>query len=258
MEDSWYYAESSDRSHGPMTVDELGRVLGSTANATNFLVWRPGMTAWARAADQPALSRYFSPPPLHPPNADPVPERLNFADAAGRAAGEVHPWRRYFARMLDLYVFYLVFFVFLGIAFPALFADTADKPGVDILYTILGMLAYVVFEGFCLNIFGTSLGKKLYGIRLQRDDSEGFTLSVTFRRSFLVWMRGLGFGIPLASLFTLIIAYNTLSSQGRTTWDRDCRCSVTHSELSALRWTSIIVIWIAMIAIYALILAMDK
>jgi hypothetical protein len=259
MEDNWYFAEAADRSYGPMTIDELGRILRTKANSVDFLVWCPDMPDWGRAGEQFALRRYFKPPPI--PSFDrgstagqPVVDRDDRSILIEEEPSSLHPWRRYFARMFDLYLFYLFFFFFLGIAFPKLFASS-DK-SLDSLYAIFGMAAYAIFEGFCLNVFGSSLGKRLYGIKLTRSEKEGFTLAVSFKRSFAVWARGLGIGIPIVALVTLIVAYQTLAKEKQTSWDRDFQCITTHNKLSALRWISIVFVWLLVLAIYIFLIAL--
>lgn len=261
MDDHWHYAESADHSYGPMTIEELGRVLRTRANSADFLVWRPGMSNWGRAGDQFALSRYLQPPPIArqssvPMQAPLVVERDDRLAVAAQESHDLHPWRRYFARAFDLYFFYLFFFFFLGLVVPELFSSS--EKGMDAVYAILGSGAYAVFESFSLNVFGTSLGKKLYGIRLMRTSEEGFPLPIAFKRSFAVWVRGLGFGIPLATLITLIVAYRTLSQERQTSWDRDFQCAVAHSKLSALRWIWILCVWFLMLGIYVGLLALGK
>lgn len=263
MDDHWYYAESSDRSHGPMNIEELGQILRSRANSIDFLVWCPGMPNWARAGDQFALRRYLGPPPIPTLHASqpsmPRPPQANLelrSTLPDTNEERLRPWRRYFARMFDLYLFSIVFFVLLGIAVPQLFASS-DK-GLDALYGIFAAAAYAIFEGFSLNVFGSSLGKKLYGIRLHGPDVGSLPLSLSFKRSFAVWARGLGVGIPIATLFTLIFAYQTLKKDGQTSWDRDFQCTVSHQELSGFRWFSIVAIWIALIFVYGALVALGN
>ena len=168
----------------------------------------------------------------------------------------LHPWRRYFARSFDLYLFFIVFFFFLGVTFPRLFENTGRVS--ESLFGIFGTAAYALFDGFWTNIFGNSPGKRLYGIRLVRTNGGGLDLGTSLRRSFTVYLKGLGLGIPLVSLITLIVAYNTLTSNGQTSWDRDLQCTVVHSELSALRWTLIVVIWVLLIAVYTGLVALGR
>jgi hypothetical protein len=263
MDDHWYYAEASDQSFGPMSLEKLGHILRAKANAADFLVWCHGMADWGRAGDQVTLRRYFQPPlvPTLPgaPKIIPALDRLAI-DADVRTtqvineSSKLHPWRRYFARMFDLYVFVLFFFLFLGMMFPALFASTDKSP--DLLYSIFGLAAYAIFEGFCLNVFGSSLGKRLYGIRLIRTSDDGFTLPVSFKRSFAVWVRGLGFGIPIAAVFTLTTAYRTLMREKQTSWDHDFQCITSHRKLSPLRWLLIVAVWLLLLSTYVFLVAL--
>jgi RDD family/GYF domain 2 len=259
MDDNWYCAEAADRSSGPMTIEELGRILRTKTNSVDFWVWCPGMPDWGRAGEQFALRRYFQPPPITPHSRSPasgqlVIDRDDRPILAKEEVSSLHPWRRYFARWFDLYIFYLFFFFFLGITFPRMF-EGYDK-SLDALFAIFGMAAYAVFEGFCLNVFGTSLGKRLYGIKLTRADKDGFILSVAFKRSFAVWVRGLGIGIPIVAIITSIVAYRTLKREKQTSWDRDFQCITTHSELSALRWISIVAVWLLIPVVYVFLIAL--
>jgi hypothetical protein len=253
MDDHWYYAEASNKSFGPMTIEELGRVLRNRTNSADFLVWSPGMGDWGRAGDQFTLMQYFQPTPHSSSTLD--PHAIEQEDSPS-----LHPWRRYFARIFDLYVFILVFFFFLGIAFPKLFegSDKSLDGLLNALYGILGSGAYAVFEGFCMNAFGGSLGKRLYGISVFRTNEEGFPLSISFRRSFAVWVRGLGLGVPLATFVTLIVAHGTLKREKQTSWDRDFQCAVGHKKLSAVRWIGILLAWLLVISIYAFLVALGN
>jgi hypothetical protein len=80
------------------------------------------------------------------------------------ATSATHPWARYFARLLDTSFFSFFFFFVLGVTFPSLFTSTGGKDtqrSLENLYGIAGLLAYVPFEAFCMNIFGTTLSKAL-------------------------------------------------------------------------------------------------
>jgi hypothetical protein len=281
MEDNWYYAETGAGSYGPMSEQDLGRVLRTRPSAPNFLVWCPGMADWARAADVQALRRFFAPqPPSLPPGRGmqgPQPkstvpnERLSEIAASTRilpsygpqpreneyASEKTHPWRRYFARMFDLWTFAFFLFFFLGLTFPELFGRKGSKEGqgLDSLYGIVAMLAYVPFEAFCMNALGSTLGKALYGIKVTDSLDHQLPLPISFRRAFAVWVRGLGIGIPIVALFTSISAYRTLSREGRTSWDRDFDCLVSFKHLSVVRLFILILAWTLLVGTYALSIA---
>src|SRR5262249_13382635 len=160
--------------------------------------------------------RRHTPPPLRASPGD------GLATATVATPSKLHPWRRYFARMIDLYIFILVFFFFLGITFPELFAaDRTSSRQNEYFYMFIGLVAYSIFETFCLNVFGTTLGKLIYGIRLASNVDNHIAFAVALKRSLAVWVRGIGLGIPIVTLVTVIVAYRTLLKDGQTTWDRD-------------------------------------
>jgi uncharacterized RDD family membrane protein YckC len=278
MEDNWYYAESGAGSYGPMSARDLGQVLRTRPSASNFLVWCPGMADWTRAADVQVLRQFFSPRPPPLPTGPrvesprPTPARLSELSAGARivpshasvlpeeenASAKIHPWRRYFARMFDLWTFSLIFFFFLGLTFPEFFGGKGSKgnQGLDGVSGLAAMLAYVPFEAFCLHAFGSTPGKALYGIRVRDSFGRELPLSISFKRAFAVWFRGLGLGIPIVALFTSISAYATLSREKQTSWDRDFNCLVSFRHLSVVGLLVLILAWTLLAGTFALLIAL--
>lgn len=82
---------------------------------------------------------------------------------------------------------------------------------------------------------------------------ERLRFLVALERSFLVWIRGLGLGIPIISLITEIVAYNHLLKFGQTSWDRDLHGTVIHGDLSAVRWFAIGAIWFVIVLVVFLV-----
>ncbi|MFN3656924.1 MAG: RDD family protein [Pseudolabrys sp.] len=252
MNNNWYYSETGEQSHGPISIEDLGRILVGKNNSANFLVWFPGMPDWTRAGNVADLKRYFqqnAPPPLRAKPNDAV-----VMAPVQSTPSVLHPWRRYFARILDLYIFMLIFFFFLGVAFPELSATNQTR-GTDYLYTLIGLAAYSVFETFCLNVFGTTFGKLLYGIRLETKAGDQIAFIAALKRSLSIWVRGLGLGIPIIALVTLVVAYRTLLKEGQTSWDRDFNFVVLHRDLSIFRWFVIAVAWLLLLSIWAILIA---
>jgi uncharacterized RDD family membrane protein YckC len=237
MEDDWHYAVTGDGARGPISKHELGRILADLGTGTSsLLVWRPGMSNWAPPGDVPALREFLQPR----------------VDGEPWPASVTHPWRRYFARILDTTFFVVVFFLFIGILFPSLFDSPPAKGAeraMEWLYQIAGFVAYAPFEAFCMHIFGNTVGKALYGIRVSAPTGGNMGLAVASKRSFHVLVRGIGLGIPVVCLITLLTSYNTLRHDGVTSWDRQLGCVVTHHPLSHLRIFMLTAAWIVLILI---------
>src|SRR5262249_17979727 len=126
------------------------------------------------------------------------------------------------------------------------------------IYAIVGLAAYAIFETFCLNIFGGTFGKKIYGIRLVPTQADRITFPAALKRSFSVWARGLGLGIPLVSFITILVAYFDLKKEGQTPWDRDLHFVVHHRDLSVLRWLLIAFVWLLLLSLYGVVIAAGK
>jgi hypothetical protein len=86
--------------------------------------------------------------------------------------------------------------------------------------------------------------------------SEGgrLTYASALSRSLDVWFRGFGMGIPLVSLFTLIIAHGKLTKTGVTSWDRDRGLQVTHSYIGPWR----IIVAVLLFLIFAVFVALGN
>jgi len=252
--DEWYYSTDGKQSLGPVSAEELGRILAAQGGAENVLAWRPGMANWAGAASVPELKSYLQPPPRPPEIAllDPTPvdhERK-------RESSAVHPWRRYFARIFDLYLFALVFFFALGLLAADWFSGPPSRSS-DLLLSFVSVATYSIFETFCLFVFGGTLGKLLYGIRLAPKSGGRIGLRLALKRSVAVWVQGMGIGIPIIALVTFVLAYRTLRREGQTNWDRDLKFVVLHRKLSYLRWFVVALVWFLILSTYAGLMALS-
>lgn len=142
------------------------------------------------------------------------------------------PWIRYWARIFDIYLFSVLGGTLLGLLYPELLERTSD-----ILLGVVVLLSWAVVESILLSVAGTTPGKSLLKIHIRRADGTEIGFRDALTRSLLVWWRGMGVGIPLISLFTLMTAYTNLTTQGMTSWDRDSGFVITHDEVG---WTRVV------------------
>jgi uncharacterized RDD family membrane protein YckC len=228
------------------------------------------MEKWSDARELPAFAELFRslPPPL-PSYVDPshqaarlvppqLPQQGVLAGAASQArtSALLHPWRRYFARQFDIVLFVFCASFAIGILFPTLVPE-GHSGGSDQVFGLLLLIAYIPIEGFLLNAFGTTFGKALYGIKVIKNDGAIAWRAATLR-SFYVWLRGLGVGIPIVTLFTLVNAYNKLKANGATTWDSQLGWTITHSEIGAARWLGVAASWIAIVGVWVVLISLGS
>ncbi|HET9485576.1 MAG TPA: RDD family protein [Xanthomonadales bacterium] len=146
--------------------------------------------------------------------------------------------RRFVARVLDTLTLGLLggslawawwgneFFASLG--FPL-----APEPWVLLFAAIL---AWIPIEALALAIFGTTPGKALLGLRVAQQDGKRASLGRAIKRGFQVLFRGLGLGIPVIGIITMIVAFARYTGQGRSSWDSDLGLEVRAEPIEAWRW----------------------
>lgn len=135
-----------------------------------------------------------------------------------------YPWRRYFARMLDMAVYDLLWASFLILAFniniPA--RDTWE----NLFDTFAAMLIMLFTEPLLLRAFGTTPGKAIFGIRVS--DPEGMRLSYSrgLKRTWEVIGAGMGYNIPIYNFFKLWRSYKLCGEMKTQPWDKNISCTI--------------------------------
>jgi uncharacterized RDD family membrane protein YckC len=168
-------------------------------------------------------------------------------------------WYRFFARQIDTCLLALpsVFLAFLGIglvASPA-FALSLQDPGIATLAAI-ALLCVVapLFEATVASLFGNTPGKALFGLRIQTVAGGRMTFGNQLKRAYKVMVYGLGFYMPLISLFTCISQFNQVKKNGSSGYDANL-FRMTEQPLSGprkfLAVSAAIASFIAMLALNA-------
>lgn len=163
----------------------------------------------------------------------PVDQSKNFL------GGQHHPWRRLFARTVDICTAGFVLFMLLIFAFSATmpeqaagFAKAIENP---IIASVVLYLIWLPAEALLLSLFGTTPAKWLFGIRVAHPGGNLLSFAAALNRSFLVFVQGVGFGIPFVALFTQLFAYRRLTKTGTTLWDTSTTAVVLHKKWGVFR-----------------------
>jgi uncharacterized RDD family membrane protein YckC len=153
--------------------------------------------------------------------------------------GQHHPWRRLFARTVDIctagFLLFLLLIFALSATMPeqaAAFAKAIENP---IIAGVVLYLVWVPAESLFLALFGTTPAKWLFGIRVAHPGGDLLSFSEALNRSFLVFLQGVGLGIPFVALFTQLFAYRRLTRTGTTLWDTAANTVVLHKKWGVLR-----------------------
>lgn len=111
-----------------------------------------------------------------------------------------HPWRRYFARALDLGLYGLVLSALLSLGFHVPVKELTSVP-VRLVLSWLSNLPMLLLEPLMLSRWGTTPGKAVFGIRVRDGEGRKLPLKQAWERTVTVFARGMGFGIPGYELY---------------------------------------------------------
>lgn len=167
--------------------------------------------------------------------------------------GIYHPWRRFFARTVDLTIGMLILLLaafLVGYLFPENvdgFVKALENP---ITAGILLYLLWLPVEAGFLALTGTTPAKWVFGINVVSNEGLKLSYASALKRAFLVWVQGEGFEIPLVTLFTRLFAYRRLTKSGTTLWDTSVGSVVTHKKWGVIRATaSVLIVLVALVAL---------
>ncbi len=201
------------------------------------LGWYEGCIDWVALRDIPGIFDEADPeeapaipPPIPRPDSPPPATVPSDTGEPGR------PWLRFAARMVDMILFSFLLGIVLDLLAPALIEQTNQ---------LLGLVSLVVFalcEPFFLHAFGATPGKMLLNIRVTGSDGQPPTLPQAFSRSLLVWIFGIGMGLPILSMAAMMFGYFRVKKGGAPHWDLRSGTRVVHGPSGPIRMTAAVVV----------------
>ena len=130
---------------------------------------------------------------------------------------EPHPWRRYFARAIDLTLTgILVSFV----QFMLLHHNLVNISKAEIfLCGLAGWGLLVLIEPLLLSRFAATAGKWCMGITVTRPDGERLSYGEALERTAAVWLYGAGLGISIVELVCNYRSYRRYMNGEELAWE---------------------------------------
>lgn len=151
--------------------------------------------SYAALDPRPYLQRLDSPAPTQAnstPPPTPVYDRLPDAHC---------PFRRYFARNLDFFLYNVLFMLFCQLALRI--NILSGHPFLKFCTSFLAPLGLtLLLEPLMLHFFCTTPGKFLFGLKITRGDGSPLGLGEAFSRTTGVLIRGVGLNIPVITTIT--------------------------------------------------------
>lgn len=142
----------------------------------------------------------------------------------------VRPWVRFWAKYIDINIFGFCTGFLMGLTFPIYMAESNY-----LSLGIVSMFLYVFIEPIFISEFGTTFGRWLLKTKVVTRYGTNNSYMNALKRSFHVWWRGCGLGIPIINLFTFIVNYRILNRENITPWDKSSGYLVKHEKIGVLR-----------------------
>src|SRR5690606_7397547 len=150
----WWYAQDG-ASHGPVDPDTLRALLQQGRIDASNLVWNVALPDWTPAAELPELHPWLTAEPSEPPVLTEAPSLTaaappNVVTAPAAATLDIAgPWRRLFARLIDIYLLLIPIAFFSAFLLSSVFlpfAEWIQKPGASTVYTWLLLPVVMLIE----------------------------------------------------------------------------------------------------------------
>ena len=167
-------------------------------------------------------------------------------------------WARFWAKAFDLSLFFIPVFIYhmaVAAALSALWPQAlvyvqnshlwAFTFGLFLILTQL-LILFPVLEALTISLFGTTLGKALFGIRIRDLGGRKLGLGQSIMRSYGALLFGLGLTMPLIAIFTLWFSRNYVKANGIARWDENTNVDYRSKPVSIFSW----VIGLALIVLY--------
>ncbi|MBK8115680.1 MAG: RDD family protein [Candidatus Accumulibacter sp.] len=118
-------------------------------------------------------------------------------------------------------------------------SESAGRASLWLVGAMLFGLALLGYEAVALSLFGTTIGKAAFGLRISAEDGGLLELKSAYRRAFWAWASGNAcyFFFPAATAFFWWRGYKVLTTTGITSWDDKIGSVVTQAKIGSLRFS---------------------
>lgn len=217
----WYYRLGKKQA-GPVSFETLAELTRAGTIRPDTMLWHSGIPDWLKASEVADLS-------------EPLSEGAAVPEEKERDPTLAGPWSRFWARIIDIYVFSYGLGLALGYV-AALYAPALYLRMTALNASVFGFLlmpfVFVIFA-VMMSLTGTTPGKAIIGIKIENVSGRK-PLVFHFLRELKVWSLGFGFGIPLLSFVVAAFRGRQIAKSGSTGYDRGF--SVVRRKSSNLRY----------------------
>ncbi len=168
--------------------------------------------------------------------------------------GGFFPWRRYFARTLDLSILSSIVAMVISWGLDMSLIDFSEMQ-IYLIITIPAIILMLVIEPFLISKFATTPAKALLGISVYDDNGNKLSYGEAFSRTMGALFIGFGFGVGLISTITCIVAYRRLKRYQPMSYDDGI--SIVVKKVAVFRYLSFVAIEVALVFLLAFVTLTD-
>lgn len=139
-----------------------------------------------------------------------------------------YPWRRFFARWLDVFLYSVLWSAFGTLVLRF-------NPPDNLIFTLLGIyLNYVtmlVVEPLLLSTWGYTPGKWIFGLQVKDTYGGKIYWTTAMARTWQVFAKGMGYGIPFYNLYRYYKSYRACSDCETLPWEEECGYAIKDTKV---------------------------
>ncbi len=237
-----YWISQNGKKQGPLKEWDIRALIEEEKVSKDDLIWHNDLPKWEKLGEYSALQSYFEKKPeLTGEEAEIEDAKKKLKQKIEEVTGEKvpdnaiirvekienHYWvRRGFAKVFDLFLYYILFFIIANFAGTPVFLD----PELEWMRLIC-LIPFFVLEGFMLYLWGVTPGKWILGLRVS---SLAGLPPLNFNRSMIrsaaSWFLGMVMGMFPFFIVAMIISYFSTKKRGLTSWD-----AIGRTKIEAVR-----------------------
>ena len=196
---------------GPASMADIRTLLLEDRLTGENLIWADGMMEWtplANISDFDNIARAV--PPALPQRS--ASDQLISLPESGS-------WRRFFARTIDLSIFYIIIIFTTAIVSDYLFGITPQTLVVRCAIGVFLTAVVLILDAAIFGVFGTTIGKFLLAVNVITVDGRQPTAAQYLKRQVGVYWYGHAAGFPILGYFAMIYQFRRLKSGKKTSYD---------------------------------------
>lgn len=139
-----------------------------------------------------------------------------------------HPWRRYFARMIDILLYSTLWSVVLGLVFHVNLLKRGNLGNIIDNFVAIGIMLFC--EPILLHLFKTTLGKSIFGLQVVSSDGRRLSYGEGLERTWRIIGEGMGYSLPIYNLVRLWKSYVLCSEKQMQPWDEDITYTIKDTK----------------------------